>query len=83
MVAKALFVKRFSISDPQSYPDLGCNAEAYVKDVCIELEALGHLVKLNPRESAAQEETWEVITDTEYPATKESARAILSRLSSK
>jgi hypothetical protein len=79
MVAKALFVKRFSISDPQSYPDLGCNAEAYVK----ELEALGHLVKLNPRESAAQEETWEVITDTEYPATKESARAILSRLSSK
>ncbi len=82
-LGKALFVKRFSISDSQTYPDMGCNIESFVKDVCIELETLGPLAKLNPTESVTHEETWEVITDTEYPATIESARAISTRLSSK
>ena len=80
---KVLFVKRFSISDPQSCTDLACNVEAYVKDVCLELETLGSLAVLNPNESVTHEETWEVITDTEYPAAIDSARAILARLSSK
>ena len=62
---------------------MGCNVEAYVKDVCIELETLGPLAKLNPNESVKHEEIWEVITDTEYPATIESARAISAGLSSK
>jgi hypothetical protein len=82
-LGKALFVKRFSLGESQSYPDMGCNVETYVKDVCIELETLGPLVKLNPTESLNREETWEVITDTEYPANIESARAISARLSSK
>ena len=75
-LGEALFVKRFSLGESQSYPDMGCNVEAYVKDVCIELETLGPVAKLNPNESVTHEETWEVITDTEYPATIESARAI-------
>lgn len=83
MVDKVLFVKKFSVSDPQSCTDLGCNVEAYVKDMCLELETLGTLAVLNPNESVTHEETWEVITDTEYPATIDSARAILARLSSK
>jgi hypothetical protein len=78
---KTLFVKRFSFSESQNYPDMGCNVEAYVKDTCLELETLGCLTKLNPNESATLEETWEVFTDTEYPATIESARAIITRLS--
>jgi hypothetical protein len=82
-LGKILFIKRFSFDKSQSYPDMGCNVEAYVKDVCIELETLGSLVKLNPNESVTQEEIWEVITDTEYPATIESARAISARFSSK
>ena len=81
-LGKALFVKRFSISDSQSYPDLGCNVEAYVNDVCIELETLGPLAKLNPNESVTHEETWEVITDNKYSPTIESARVISARLSS-
>jgi len=83
MLGKAVFIKRFSFGESQNYPDLNCNVEAYVKDVCIELETLGHLAILNPNESATHEEIWEVITDTEYPATIESARAISKKLSTK
>ena len=82
-LGKALLVKRFSWGESQRYPDMGCNVEAYVKDVCIELEILGPLAKLKPNESVTHEETWEVITDIEYPAIIESARAICTRLSSK
>lgn len=83
ITGKALFVKRFSFSESHHYPDLGCNVEAYVKDVCIELETLGALATLNPKESVTYEETWEVITDTEYSTTIDSARTINTRLSSK
>jgi hypothetical protein len=38
------------------------------------------LAKLHPNESVIHEEIWEVFTDTEYLATKESARAISQRL---
>ena len=41
----ALFVKRFAVVRRKS-PDLGCNVEAYVKDVCIELETLGTMKTL-------------------------------------
>ncbi len=80
---RVLFVKRFSLSETENHPDMGCNVEAYVKDDCLELETLGPLEKLNQNESVTHEETWEVFTDTEYTATVESARAIRARLSSK
>lgn len=82
-LGRALFVKRFSSDDSGNYPDMGCNVEAYVKDVCIELETLGPLTILNPNESVSHNETWEVFTDSEYPPNLEAARAISSRLSSK
>ena len=80
-IGNALFVKRFSAGDSQNYPDMGCNVEAYVKDACIELETLGPLAKLSPTESVTHEETWQVFTDIEHPATMESARAIREGLS--
>ncbi len=82
-LGNALFIKRFSLSESKKYPDMGCNVEAYVKDICIELETLGPLAKLNSNESVTHEETWEVIANIEYTATIESARAISKRLSSK
>lgn len=82
-VGKALFVKRFSAGEPQNYPDMGCNVEAYVKDSCIELESLGTLKQLESGKSVFHEETWEVYTDIKYPQTVEAARAIKMRLSSK
>jgi hypothetical protein len=72
---KVLFIKHFSTDRTCNYPDMGANAEAYVKDVCLELETLGPLTLLQPRESVALEETWEVSTG-EYAATLEEARKI-------
>jgi hypothetical protein len=74
----ALFVKRFSAAS-LDYPDMGCNAEAYVKDVCIELETLGPLITLRSKESVTHEETWEVVVG-EYSPTLETARRISKQL---
>jgi len=75
----ALFIKRFATNVAGNYPDLGCNVEAYVWDVCIELESLGRLVTLNKHEFVTLEETWEVFTGM-YPANVETARIIGGRL---
>jgi len=77
----ALFVKRFSAA-PRNHPDLGCNAEAYVKDVCIELETLGPLTTLGPEETVTHNETWEV-TAGDYSLALETARRISKQLSIK
>jgi hypothetical protein len=81
VVGKALFIKRFEIDVTGRYPDFGCAAEAYVKDVCVELESLGTLKMLNPGEFVDYEETWEVIVG-DYPPTMESARNIINQLQS-
>lgn len=75
----ALFVKRFAVQEGR-LPDLGCNAEMYVKDVCLELETLGPLVLLQPGEFLTHVETWQVFAG-EYPATLEGARRVCAMLS--
>lgn len=77
-LGEALFVKRFSVEEG-AFPDLGCNVETYVKDVCLELETLGTLRTLQKGDSAVLKETWEV-TVGEFPANIETARIILGRL---
>lgn len=67
----ALFVKSFDVEDGK-YPDMGCNVEAYVKDVCVELEILGKLKTLQKGESVTLNETWEVFVG-DFPATLETA----------
>ena len=42
------------------YPDLGCNAEVYTDHRMLELESLGALAELKPREEVVHTETWEV-----------------------
>jgi hypothetical protein len=75
MWENALFVKRFSADGAGRYPDLGCNAEVYVKDMFLELESLGPLTLLQSGESVTHEETWEVHTGN-YPFRLEDARII-------
>ncbi len=78
---EALFVKRFAVVEHGcNYPDMGCNVEAYIRDVCLELEILGPLTLLNPNESATLEETREVRAG-EYLATPEDARILSKQLS--
>ena len=76
-----LFIKYFEVNANEPHPDLGCNVEAYVKDVCIELETLGPLRTLKQGDSVIHAETWQVLTGS-YPATLESARTISAQLSS-
>ena len=76
----ALFVKRFSAENARQYPDLNSNVEAYVKDTCLELETLGPLTRLQPKESVTLEETWEVSVG-KHSATQEDARRISKQYS--
>jgi hypothetical protein len=76
----ALFIKRFTPSESGRYPDMGCNVEAYVKDMCIEVETLGPLKVLDRGDVVLHEEIWEVLAG-DYPATLESARRITEQLS--
>jgi hypothetical protein len=78
----ALFVKRFTLDNNESYPDMGCDVEAYVKDSCLELETLGPLTTLKPGGSVTQKEVWEVSAGA-YSKTLETARKISKKLSIK
>lgn len=80
LLRDALFVKRFSVEPMHHQPDMGCNVEAYVRDVCIELETLGPLRTLKPKETMTYEEVWEV-TAGQYSITVEDARIISRQLS--
>jgi hypothetical protein len=70
-----LFTKRFHTDANARYSDLGCNVEAYVKDVCIELETLSPLKKLKKGDSVTHNETWQ-ITPGNFPPTLETAQLI-------
>jgi hypothetical protein len=76
----ALFIKRFTMDNSGSYPDMDCNVEAYVKDVCLELESLGSLQVLQPGDSLKHTETWEVLKG-KYPPTLATVRKVCETLS--
>lgn len=75
-----LFIKRFTMDSSGIYPDMDCNVEAYVKDVCLELESLGTLQLLQPGDSLNHTETWEVVKGN-YPPTLATARTLYETLS--
>lgn len=80
MLEKAIFIKRFPVSDFRMLPDMGSNVEVYVHDAYLELETLGKLTWLNLGESVTFEETWEVIPGA-YSMKLEQARKISKQLS--
>ena len=80
LLEKALFIKRFPVSDFRALPDMGSNLEVYVRDQYLELETLGELTWVYPGESVTFEETWEVIPGT-YSIDLESARKVMKQLS--
>lgn len=62
-----LFRKSFDLHPGVTYPDGGCNAEAYCGDRFIELESLGPLVPLAPDEEITLTETWEFFPTLDVP----------------
>ncbi len=61
------FVKRFGVRRDEEYADYGCNSEVYTNHRATELESLGPITVLKPREEVVHTETWEVYKDTEIP----------------
>ena len=58
-----LFVKRFGYEEGANYPDGGCNYETFTKEEFLEMESLGPVVTLKPRETATLQENWELVND--------------------
>jgi hypothetical protein len=53
-----LFVKKARVETGAKYPDFGCNFEVYTNEHSLELETLGPLRNLKPRETAEHVEHW-------------------------
>jgi hypothetical protein len=53
-----LFVKRFAFDPKATYPDSGCNTEAYTSSDMLELETLGAQVRIPPEGKTEHTETW-------------------------
>jgi len=64
-----LFVKRFPFDARASYPDMGCNVEAFTNADFLELETLGALVGVPPGGSVEHVEHWSLFKGVPVPAT--------------
>lgn len=76
--ASTLFVKRFAYEEGASYPDYGCNVEAFTAGSFIELESLSPLRRLEPGEAAEHTERWTLFRDFDAGATEDSLEAALA-----
>jgi hypothetical protein len=74
------FVKRFGVRGDDEYPDLGCNSEAFSNHRVVELQSLGSVAELAPKQSVIHTETWEVYKEKEIPKDKFGERSIRGRL---
>jgi hypothetical protein len=54
----SLFLKRFAYEKRKSYPDFGCNNEAYTNDQFLELETLGPMEHVEPGQTITHQEDW-------------------------
>lgn len=76
-----LFVKRFDFDPDAEYPDFGCNCETFTDPEIMEIETLGALRTLQPGETSAHEERWELARCAERfdPRDREEIRAFAEK----
>jgi hypothetical protein len=67
VLGQTVFLKRFYADHGGLYADLGCNAEVYANQAYIELESLGPLLELQPGESVAHTEIWDMLNLPQRP----------------
>jgi hypothetical protein len=60
-----LFVKAFSYSEGQPYPDQGCNFETFTNEEFLEVESLGPVARLAPGKSVEHVERWWLVQDAQ------------------
>ena len=77
---QTFLIKRFGRVLDRPYPDWGCNVEVYCKDVCLELETLAPLSRLEPGQSATHVEQWEFFVGVDVPPTCEGMLSLVKRL---
>lgn len=53
--------KSFAPQDIHTGPDFGCNVEAWVQDIFLEIETLGPMTWLQPGQSVTHDEVWEIL----------------------
>jgi hypothetical protein len=75
-----LFVKSFQPQVGAAHPDRNCNVEVYGNDHFVELETVAPMTSLEPRQSAAHVEHWELFTGLDCEPTREGVRALVHQL---
>jgi len=60
VLGEYLFLKRFDWTEGGAYPDGGVNFETFSNEEFLEIESLGPLVAIEPGQSVAHEEQWEL-----------------------
>ena len=60
LVGGVFFLKRYSWDPTAVYPDNGCNFETFTNARMLELESLGPLTNLHPKQSVEHVERWEL-----------------------
>lgn len=73
-----LFLKSVSSIPGASYPDMGCNCEFFTMPGFLEIETLGPLVTLEPKEATDHAERWRVIPGVVLPSGERPLLAALS-----
>ena len=63
-----VFLKRFDFDSDATYPDFGCNFEAFTRQDMIEIETLGSMEFVPPGEYAEHQETWYFVPNQTPPA---------------
>jgi hypothetical protein len=70
-----LFVKQAQVCRGAAYPDGGCPFETFAAEEFLELETLGPLQTLAPREDLVHVETWGLLADLPEPVDEATYRA--------
>lgn len=75
-----LFVKRAAFDPGAKYYDYGSSSECYCNNRFLELETLAPVRRLEPGESVAHTETWELYADVDFPEDEDAAQGIVDTL---
>lgn len=75
-----LFVKRFHYEEGAAYPDYGCNFETYTEGSFMEVETLGPLTKLEPKDTATHVEHWHLFNGVDAGKDEKTLDKAISQL---
>jgi hypothetical protein len=78
LLDRTLFVKRFEVDPAGVYPHGGATTEIFTCQALVELEHLGPVTRLGPREALELREDWWLFGDVSIPLDEDGALAALA-----